>query len=273
MKELEYQNYEKDNNGIIYSVDMIRVGFEIYTPDFEKLLNSDIGQDTKRRLSQVFESNASAKYKFIIKWSYPKDGNGVATIGYCYNDAKWEQRFAGFIEFNPNSFIDNQAFWTDYSVFKSKVKCLEVKRYDLAIDIPIIRDRIMVIKGNQKYSCEMYSRQNKTEYLGRRNKIGFTKIYNKQIEKGLSKPLTRVEVTCGTDDIKIPAVVDLSGIKGKDNAVLTSILTNDIPSLALATLSPYYQGIIRSEIEKNIICFDRDCINAINEQASKYIEK
>lgn len=269
---LNYYDHEEDANGLIYSIDMIRISFEISSYKFERLLNSDLGEDTEHRLSEVRTSNASAKYKFMINWSYPLAGNGVATIGYCFNDAKWEQRFGGFIEFNPNSFSQNEHFWKDFEKLKSNVSILEVKRFDLAIDIPVMRDRIMVIKGNQLYNCYMHSRQNKTEYLGRRNKVGFVKIYNKQIQKELDDPLTRVEITSSIDEIKVPRIVDLTGIKRKDNAVLTAVLTNDIPSLALANFSPYYQGKIRSMLERHIVNFDADCLGKIKSKAEKYIE-
>lgn len=269
---LNYYDHEEDANGLIYSIDMIRISFEISSYKFERLLNSDLGEDTEHRLSEVRTSNASTKYKFMINWTYPLDGNGVATIGYCFNDAKWEQRFGGFIEFNPNSFAENEYFWADFEKLKGNVSILEVKRFDLAIDIPVMRDRIMVIKGNQLYNCYMHSRQNKTEYLGRRNKVGFVKIYNKQIQKDLEVPLTRVEITSSIDEIKVPRIVDLTGIKGKDNAALTAVLTNDIPSLALANLSPYYQGKICSLLEKHIVDFDADCLERIRTKVEKYIE-
>ena len=58
---LNYYDHEEDANGLIYSIDMIRISFEISSYKFERLLNSDLGEDTEHRLSEVRTSNASTK--------------------------------------------------------------------------------------------------------------------------------------------------------------------------------------------------------------------
>lgn len=43
---------------------------------------------------------------------------------------------------------------------------------------------------------DMYSFQNRTEYLGKRSNVGFVKLYNKSIESKLDYDLSRLEITC-----------------------------------------------------------------------------
>lgn len=71
----------------------------------------------------------------------------------------------------------------------------EIKRFDLAVDIPVERRNARLLKDGRVYSERKHGTA-WTEYLGAQaSHIGRVKLYNKQTEAGLSCPLTRLEVT------------------------------------------------------------------------------
>ena len=74
----------------------------------------------------------------------------------------------GFIEYNPNKVGKEGNAIVDQ--IRDHCSGLEVVRYDLAIDYPIARETVRLIKDKRKYGCELSDAF--TEYLGRRNKVG-----------------------------------------------------------------------------------------------------
>jgi hypothetical protein len=70
----------------------------------------------------------------------------------------------------------------------------DLRRYDFAVDIPAKMENVKIFKSRKEKG--LYKG---TVYRGQRNKHGYTKIYDKQVEQGLSDPLTRVEYTFATD--------------------------------------------------------------------------
>ena len=101
------------------------------------------------------------------------------------------------LEANPNKCAAHAAFlllleWLNTS---SRKMHTTVKRYDLAIDIPVIRSSAHLVKDNRVYSERRHG-QEWTEYLGSKSStVGRVKLYNKQIEAKLPYPLTRLELT------------------------------------------------------------------------------
>ena len=65
----------------------------------------------------------------------------------------------------------------------------------MAIDIPVARSRLRLVKDQRKYTLMKYSNENMTEYLGVRSSHGQVKLYNKALERGLESDLTRLEIT------------------------------------------------------------------------------
>ena len=85
----------------------------------------------------------------------------------------------------------------------------------MAIDIPIARSRLRLVKDQRKYMLMKYSNENMTEYLGVRSSHGNVKLYNKALERGLESDLTRLEITvdyerCSWGEFKrlFPVVLD-----------------------------------------------------------------
>ena len=112
------------------------------------------------------------------------------------------------VEFNPNKILTNCAQWMrdfllrlkDCSKVGGLTNSIEVKSYDIAIDFPVARDCVLYEKGQRVHKLFMYSALNRTDYYGDSHKHGATKIYNKALESGLARDLTRLEVTLQLDD-------------------------------------------------------------------------
>lgn len=71
----------------------------------------------------------------------------------------------------------------------------KLRRFDLAIDIPVLRQDAFLVKDSRAY-LERRHGQEWTQYLGAKSStVGRVKLYNKTVEAGLNYPLTRLEMT------------------------------------------------------------------------------
>lgn len=99
------------------------------------------------------------------------------------------------IEFNPAKVGGSKWFAAFYDTLIASAKYVDFKRFDIAIDIPVARSRLRLLKDQRKYALIEYSKENKTEYLGVRSSHGNTKLYNKALEQKMDGDLTRLEIT------------------------------------------------------------------------------
>ena len=99
------------------------------------------------------------------------------------------------LEFNPAKVGSCHWFCALYNLLIAGSKYVDFKRFDVAIDLPVARSRLQLLKDQRKYSLLEYSAENKTEYLGVRSAHGNCKLYNKALEQKLKDDLTRLEVT------------------------------------------------------------------------------
>lgn len=92
-----------------------------------------------------------------------------------------------------------------------------VKRFDLAIDFPVPREKMYLVKDNRTYKDYANSSSDRTQYLGHHHQHGFIKLYNKALEmqgKRRKKDelpktpidLTRLEITIEHDKRNIDEV-------------------------------------------------------------------
>lgn len=120
--------------------------------------------------------------------SLPKDSSSLSKIDVT-------------IEFNPNKCVGSLYLRDLLDKFFKDNKMVEVKSFDVAIDIPInISNLKPVLRGNRCYKPQFYGGDNQTHYIGARNSDGHIKIYNKSRERGIKGvDLTRYEVTVKPD--------------------------------------------------------------------------
>ena len=130
-------------------------------------------------------------------WVYPC-GDSTVTFGVGHNGkgGKVDMR-SGVIECNPNKCAGDERLFKLFSVLAPHVAKATVKRYDLAFDVPISRNRCRLTKDRRTYNS--YISNGITETLGVRNAVGHVRCYDKQAESGLLGVLTRIELTCSGD--------------------------------------------------------------------------
>jgi len=261
---LNYEFFEM-KNGIFYSLDMVHMRVEISDLGFNRLNQAWCMDESNKIVRAYPQCYDSLKWRYFYQCIFR--GNNVLKMGFFQNDARSEYRNAGFIEFNPNSFANHKDFWEEYPKLMKHFRFPEITRFDLAIDLPYKRNEVALIKDQRKYECLRISALNQTEWLGRRNKVGRVKLYNKQIESGLSFPLTRLEVTCDLDHVNIPKVVDLRNLPKSDSQLLTVVLRNENFTQAMADLSLYQRSRLLNLIQANIIEFDQECIQGVIDYA------
>lgn len=183
---------EKD--GVFASCDMVRWRIKFSPQDFDALVER---LDTAMcdKAPDFWESRKCGSYRML--WVF-EAGESSISVGLGQNDFSGKIRQnCGFIEYNPNkTSADSFTPWLLGKIAEKRVR-FELSRWDLAIDLPIPRNEIALMKDARKY--ESIVKGSATEYLGERNKPGRVKVYDKAAESGISEPVTRVELTCSGD--------------------------------------------------------------------------
>lgn len=190
----------QDNN--IMSCDMVRLVFSMSNDNlvlFNKFINNKCIEKEYYNY-QHYTSRSYFQYRELISFKHDTSDSSF-TLGLGFNGANKKQNNSCFIEFNPNKSLSNNYVSPFLDFIKLKSYDLHFARFDIAIDIPYSKEYCTLSKDLRNYS-KMYridtnsiNMRDCTEYLGSRNTNGFVKLYNKQIESKLDKPLTRLEIT------------------------------------------------------------------------------
>lgn len=124
-------------------------------------------------------------------------------------------RARGMIDVNPNKTASSPLFALVHNTVLKACKHAEVVRYDVAVDLPVPRYQVQLIRDRRFYRFlsgseppvavereegmiyQLVDGAGITEYLGTTNSPGHVKVYDKQREAGLERPLTRIELTVG----------------------------------------------------------------------------
>ena len=241
---LQYHK-EIQQNGMTYSIDMIRLKFKMKSPKTVEQTMATIrdksvyGNDTPYDFN-YWQSNRwyDYRHKFTITL---KDKNSFY-VAFSLNSDDKTKVSEGVIEFNPNKCfgekvqlinnrVDDETGEITHSAYEGDLlnyflinlisnhsKYVKLMRYDLAIDIPCKRKQVKLIKDNKHYSlfAPSLNPDTHTEYLGKHQSSGFTKVYNKTKESGLDHDVTRVEITSehGNDYTKFMSQFPEVYIKG-----------------------------------------------------------
>lgn len=228
MEELLRYYQEIKGSDATYSVDKIKLtgscSLEL-GEEFARVLN---GKCTRysMRLGQ-FQYKHNYNYCFV---------GGNAYIGVFLIPMGRADSCKNSIEFNPNKLRGDRQFEELLDCFYTYNKDIKVSSWDFAVDYEKPRDKYSMVKDNRNYQLHMS--RSKTEYLGTRHKDGFVKLYDKEYESGLDKPMTRLEVTFEGikewDDIKhhIPLVrgignVNTQGLSAMDKWIIERIMESD----------------------------------------------
>ena len=195
---LKYYRPLRTSDNVTYSIDKLILEYSFCSPrsldDFLVFLS--LNRDFEYRYAQSARSPGVYFHRFNF---------------FCENGASFwvgVQRVKGNlgllldarIEFNPNKCFDDYVF---ARVINQLYLCSDRRprlvRFDLAVDIPVLRQDCFLFKDQRLYEEVRKSDVDRTQYLGQRNKPGRVKVYNKQLESDLSCPMTRLEITIGSD--------------------------------------------------------------------------
>lgn len=141
----------------------------------------------------------------------------TVTVGAGRRSSKKIEDLEGFVEYNPNKIARCAPFRDLHRLILACCRRAELSRADLAFDFPVERWRAQAYKDLRNWAyiensgaaaspaardkyMDLVSRAGRTTYLGTRSSPGYVKIYDKQKESGLSRPMTRVEVTVSGAD-------------------------------------------------------------------------
>ena len=184
----------KDKKGFIYSCDNIRL--KALLADDKECQNSFhkfFDNPKNMRISDVITRLAMGKYRYM--WNVSCDKTSY-TVLYWFNGFENNPAYRRqvIIDFNPNklSLIERQ----EISNILRWLVDVELVRFDLAVDIPINRRYVHLVKDNRTYEYQDHNENGITEYLGTRNNINYVKVYDKTRESSLDEAMTRVEMTC-----------------------------------------------------------------------------
>ena len=141
----------------------------------------------------------SYRYRFPCEKSYYDSfGNKVATVSMKFINNSEERLKCGIIEFNPNKCHEHEHIIDEVRTILSLTESYHFESLDFAIDIPINKMLVHLLKDKRAQLIYKASKDCSTEYLGKkRNDPGHVKLYNKSRESGLSTPWTRIEITVG----------------------------------------------------------------------------
>lgn len=177
----------------VASIDMLRIAVK-FADDVWAYGHGDtlIVSDATRLLPM---DTRVGHYRYM--WVYPC-GDSTVTFGLGQNTkgGAVDMR-AGVIETNPNKTAGDERLGKMFSKLSAHVSSAVVKRYDLALDVPIPRSRCRVTKDRRIY--QSWISNGITETLGVRNSVGHVRVYDKAAESGLLGVLTRIELTCSGD--------------------------------------------------------------------------
>ena len=183
-----------------YSLDKLVVLMRVEAGGLQRLLHSfDSGhRDDYGVISRQWFSARVGCYK--QNFTIALDNDNTYYLGVQkWDDAPNEYRVNIKLEFNPNKVSGCTAFNSFYDRLLAICFWVEFGRFDIAIDIPVAREHVQLRKDQRRYLDYNYSKSNRTEYLGQRSEHGQVKVYNKAMEQGLMRDLTRVEITLDYD--------------------------------------------------------------------------
>lgn len=284
---MEYWRECYDSLGYAYSCDMVRIRFEFRHSDFENLIK--YFTKSYRIDIKVFPlCTSDFKYRHLFQITYDKSS---MSVGIGFNGSNREESFYGFAEFNPNKcFVSDQCFYDLQILFSYSWK-YELVRWDLAVDIPVGRKYLSLVKDGRRYENVLYSADNRTEYLGVRNEPGRVKLYNKALEDKYqdAAELTRLELTCsgewGVNEIvaKLPFVDTLkdqnelifaSDLSNTQRVLIELINASDSKMYYFKMLNTGMQCKLRKYIfdDDNRIQYDRNSIDQILRQLKRTLQ-
>lgn len=249
MKNLKYFKPLKTAEGITYSLDMVRLNYDLgnNTEHFVKYLNHLASYDLRYEIKYYPNFN-QFKYRHLWTIYSPIDDNVSISLGLDLGGSH-DSHSKGFIEFNPNKVAYSDLLIDLLKKFDANCVTRDLIRYDLAIDIPCTRSLARLERFGRKGYQFIDSGNGVTEYLGQKNANGYIKLYDKTKESNLDANVTRLEITLDkrTDVEKYFPTVRINNeqlsfdfdeeLNENDKVLVTLIKNSDNPQFYLSSLT------------------------------------
>lgn len=278
-----FSEVKDEKTSIVYSCDMVRFSIDIRKDCAEKF-SLRFSKDTRTDVEVYPVSFAPFRYRQMLTVN---TGEGIVSMGIGFNGVSAEDMLRGYVEFNPNKcFPEWRNEFIDICGWCTKV---EPVRVDLALDIPIDRRCCSLVKDIRLYAYQERSAEEYTEYLGKRNKCGHVRLYNKAKEQKLNYALTRLEITteCDMSEFRkhAPTVViskeeqidfehaDLSDLSQNDRVTVQMLNSLDLGTRMkwVRKYSYRYQKKIQKYVYvENRLEYNEYCISEIFRQVQAY---
>ena len=211
-------------NGLTISVDNIVLDVSIVRPELIELLEL------------MIQNIASGSKATVVSWESRKPGTFRRQVSVRIDDDRSFWLGIGLVgngvledrcrlDFNPNKVANDANFQLihQFLIRNSREVCRKIPRFDLAVDIPVERNRCFLVKDRRMY-IERRHGSEFTQYLGSKSsKVGRVKLYNKSVEADLNYPLTRLELTLDPtldyEKISVPTVYYIDSNDHTDDPV------------------------------------------------------
>lgn len=183
----KFSAYDWDKKCVVPAVDYISNLLDLYDI-FAKYPTADVSWAYR----DFFKIGSYCRTACIsgIGWSC------AVLIGrYCYDSSCKLVAPEAVFDFNPNK-VPFDVSARIVSLLRDTAVEVKVIRYDVAFDIPVQRDDVILVRQDLRRSYRLFlDGGGKTEYLGSRSSHGSLKLYDKTAESDLLVPVTRAEVT------------------------------------------------------------------------------
>lgn len=193
---LQYNDPIRPQDNLTISIDSIVIDLYISNPNYREELMTYLDKLPIRYAVELVHWNSFRPGSFREQFSLRlQDGNSF-WLGVVLNGRKADYGRVR-LDANPNKVAQHIVFQKLLSFILERTRPMHrtIKRFDLAIDIPVLRSNVFLVKDNRAY-IERRHGQEWTQYLGAKSStVGRVKLYNKAVEAGLGCPLTRLELT------------------------------------------------------------------------------
>ena len=208
---------------MIFYYDAIQQGNIVFSID-NIILDTSLSKPDRRDLLEIeLQMMADGDKVGVTSWSSTRPGSfrDQKLVRFDAERAFWLGRGLngqGVLEdrcrldFNPNKVAMEPNFQTirEFLIRNSRDCLTRIPRFDLAIDIPIEREKCFLVKDRRMYIERRHGKEF-TQYLGSKSStVGRVKLYNKQAQAKLDYPLTRLELTLDPsksyEEISMPQV-------------------------------------------------------------------
>ena len=267
-KEILYFKCITDNDlDYTYSIDKMTILFFIDISRYYAFINDDMF--ARRKCGKNCYDYGDSKVEIYI---YPQKGLN-------------KQIVKGQIVLNPNKSFKEEECIEDIRQFLSSCKEYSITKIDLAIDIPVDRSLVHVRKNRQSYGLYKCSKDNKTEYLGKRNHDKNVRVYSKSVESKLDFPLTRVEMTMNlknweSDIDMFPEIYILNSsemnlseekLSGTFGVLVCLLYKVDEPEIYISDLGRRFQEKVRPYMQKTLIVPSKEIVGNLIKEYEKLL--